>query len=181
MIIRKATPLDTQALFNIYLPYIEQSIVSFEFTPPTLDEFQERISKTQVRYPWLVAEHQGQIIGYAYASSFRERAAYQWTAESSIYLADSFHGKQIEGASPAITLYEKLFEQLSSQGYKQVLGVISLPNPKSVRFHEKLGFQKIGVFPSVGFKHEKWIDVLFMTKFLGSLPLRPPTPISDRP
>jgi L-amino acid N-acyltransferase YncA len=180
MQIREATLADAAAILEIYAPAVNGSIISFETSVPALAEYQARMTKIQKRYPWLVAEHEGVVIGYAYASTFRERAAYQWAAESSVYVRKEYQGKLVAGISPAKILYEKLFTELSVLGFKQVLGVISLPNPASVRFHEKMGFTMVGTFPSVGYKNEEWIDVLFLTKFLEPLPLTAPPIINDR-
>jgi L-amino acid N-acyltransferase YncA len=169
--IRKITKEDAAAALAIYSPYVESSHATFEIEIPTLAAYQERIEKISAKYPFYVAESDGKIVGFAYAGIFRDRPAYAWALESSIYIDDAFQGAS---PSPAVALYEKVFEILRTQGIKQVIGVIALPNEKSVRFHEKMGFQEIGVFPSVGFKLGKWWDVLFMTKLLEDLPFSAP-------
>ena len=170
-VIRPVSLKDAGELLAIYAPYVERSHISFEYEVPALSEYEERINKVTETYPWFIAEMDGKIIGFAYASKFRERAAYGWALESSIYVLDSHQGSP---SSCAKVLYETLFEALKKQGIKQVLGVISLPNDKSVRFHEKMGFQTVGKFQSVGYKFNQWWDVLFMTKFLEELPFSPP-------
>jgi L-amino acid N-acyltransferase YncA len=171
ILIRPVAASDAKNLLAIYAPYIASSHITFETEIPSQAEYEERIQKISSKFPWLVAEHAGQILGYAYATTFRERAAYGWALETSIYLADDAQGTPVLIAK---TLYEALFAELNTRGIKQVIGVISLPNEKSVRFHEKMGFQTVGTFPSVGFKLGQWWDVLFMTKFLENLPFSPP-------
>lgn len=169
--IRKVELRDAQAMLEIYRPYVESSHITFETEVPTEAEFKLKIEKTLKQHPWYVAEAGGQVVGFAYATLFRERAAYAWALESSIYLADLAQGK---AKGIATALYEQVFKDLREMQIKQVIGVISLPNIKSVRFHERLGFKSIGVFPSVGFKQGQWWDVLFMTKFLEELPFQAP-------
>ena len=162
---------DAKALLAIYAPCIFNSHISFETEIPSIQDFEERIKKVCAKFPYYVAEFQGRVVGYAYASTFRERSAYNWALETSVYIAEDFHGSI---HSPAKLLYEKLFADLKARDIKQVLGVISLPNDKSVRFHEKMGFKTVGTFQSVGFKMGKWWDVVFMTKFLEDLSFSPP-------
>jgi len=169
--IRPVNLSDAKDLLSIYAPYVETSYITFETEVPTLNQYQERIQKITSRFPWFVAEENGIVVGFAYATVFRERAAYSWALESSIYVKDSHQGA---GSRCARLLYEALFATLRKSGIKQVIGVISLPNEKSVRFHEKLGFRTVGTFPSVGFKLGKWWDVLFMTKLLEDLPFSEP-------
>jgi L-amino acid N-acyltransferase YncA len=160
---------DAQGMLDVYAPYVVSSHISFETEVPTLQNFEERIQKVSKRFPWWVAEVNGKIVGYAYASTFRERAAYNWALESSVYVADLHHGSVV-----AKSLYEKLFEVLKIRGTKQLIAVISVPSEKSVRFHEKMGFKRVGTIPSAGFKFEKWWDVLVMTKLLEDLPFSAP-------
>jgi phosphinothricin acetyltransferase len=170
ILIRPVKMKDAKAILEIYEPYILSSHITFETEAPSLADFQSRIQKITEKFPWFVAELDGKIIGYVYATPFRERAAYAYALESSIYVAESFQSK----TPVARLLYEKLFAELQKRGTKQVIGVIALPNEKSVRFHEKFGFKPIGTFPSVGYKSGKWWDVLFMTKFLENLPFSKP-------
>ena len=170
--IRTVTLADAAAMLEIYRPYVETSHITFETEVPSQMEFKSKIEKTLKNFPWLVAEVQGRVVGYAYANLFRERAAYAWALESSIYLADHAQGRTL---GVATALYQHLFHELREREIKQVIGVISLPNVKSVRFHEKLGFKEIGIFPSVGLKLGQWWDVLFMTKFLEELPFQAPS------
>lgn len=172
LVLRKVTTNDAEALLLIYEPYIHISHITFETEVPTLKAYRNRISQISSKYPWYVAELNGKIIGYAYANFFRERAAYQWALETSIYVSDDYQG--LPGLSPARALYKQLFRDLKDRGTKQVIGVISLPNEKSVRFHEKMGFTSVGTFQSVGYKLGRWWDVLFMTKFLENLPFSEP-------
>jgi L-amino acid N-acyltransferase YncA len=169
--LRKVQLSDAKALLEIYAPCVFESHISFEYKIPSLGDFEKRVAKISSKFPYYVAEYQGRIVGYAYASHFRERAAYGWILETSVYVAEDFHGSL---HSPAKSLYEKLFADLKDQGIKQVIGVISLPNEKSVKFHEKLGFKVAGTFPSAGFKLGQWWDVVFMAKCLENLPFSPP-------
>ncbi len=164
MNIRPATIQDAQAMLDIYAPFVLNSVISFELEVPKLATFAEKITSTTQRYPWLVAEQDDAVIGYAYASPFRERAAYDLTAESSIYVLPDFHSKKIEGVSIAARLYDALFTELQKSGFKQIIGVITSPNRVSENFHTKMGFKSIGIFSAIGFKFGHWHDVHFMQK-----------------
>ena len=175
MIIREVNAdQDASQILQIYAPYVLNTCITYEYTVPSLGEFKNRILKISSKHAYFVAEVNGIIVGYAYATQFRERTAYDWTLESAIYVQETHHAKREDQASIASLLYEALFQKLKAKGIKQVIGVISLPNDKSVRFHEKMGFEKIGIFQSVGFKHDQWHDALFMTKFLEARPLTAP-------
>ena len=162
---------DAPALLEIYAPCVFDSHISFEYEIPSVADFEARIARTIAKFPYYVAEYQGKVVGYAYASYFREREAYQWALETTVYVATDLHGSL---HSPAKPLYEKLFEELRARGTKQIIGVISLPNEKSVKFHEKMGFKTSGTFLSAGYKLGKWWDVVFMSKFLENLPFIEP-------
>lgn len=150
------TPLasDMQAMLNLYAPYILDTVISFEIEVPTLKQFCQRVQDVMSQYPWYVFEIEGKIAGFAYASQHKYRAAYQWCAESSIYLDPSFHGQGI-----GKKLYIKLLDTLKRQGYRNIYAGITIPNHASVGLHESLGFKKIGVFEKSGFKQGLWLDV----------------------
>ena len=152
--LRLATPADAQGILNIYAPYIENTSFTFETEVPSIEEFAERIRTYLVNWPWLVCEVDGVIAGYAYATRHRERTAYQWCVESSIYLHKDF-----QRAGIAKTLYTALIEILKKQGFRNVYAVINLPNDRSVKFHESLGFNYFATYEKVGYKLGKWKNV----------------------
>ena len=133
--IRLATPADAKGILDIYAPYISNTSFTFETAVPSVEEFAERIKNYLINWPWLVCEVDGKIAGYAYGTRYRERVAYQWCTESSIYMHDDFQKTGI-----GRLLYSTLFEILKRQGFRNVYAVINLPNEKSVAFHERLGF-----------------------------------------
>jgi phosphinothricin acetyltransferase len=145
---------DVGEVLEIYKPYVLHTIITFEYETPSIDEFLQRIKANITDYPWLVCLHDNKIIGYAYAGFHRYRTAYQWSCESSVYLLPEFHHKGI-----ASILYETLFSLLRIQGYINVYAGISLPNEKSVGFHQSFGFKKIGIYKKIGYKFDKWHDV----------------------
>lgn len=175
-VIRLATAADAAAIHEIYLPIIRDTHISFEQTVPTPGEIAERIKKTLSQYPWLVCELDGRLAGYAYASAFRARAAYQWTAETTVYIHTDF---QRRGVSRA--LYSSLLTILREQGYCSAIGVIALPNEGSIRAHEAMGFRKVGVFENVGYKAGAWRDTGWWQLELRPAPVQPqcPRPVSD--
>ncbi|WP_425494465.1 arsinothricin resistance N-acetyltransferase ArsN1 family B [Natronosalvus halobius] len=174
--IRLATERDAEAIASIYTPIVEQTHISFETSPPTIGEMAQRIRTTVERLPWLVCEHDGQITGYAYASTHNERPAYRWAVDVSVYVNEAWRRKGIASA-----LYESLFALLDRQGLCNAYAVIALPNPQSVTFHESRGFEKVGVYRNVGYKNGKWRDVGHWELPLQSLatPPSPPTPLEE--
>ena len=154
LLVRDALPTDARALLDIYRPFVSDTAVSFELEPPTLTEFEARIASAQSRWAWLVAEQAGEVAGYAYASSFRTRAAYRWTVETSAYVHPSHRGRGVAGA-----LYRRLFEVLEDKGYCNAYAGIALPNEPSIAFHQSLGFKAVGVFHRGGWKFGKWHDI----------------------
>jgi L-amino acid N-acyltransferase YncA len=155
--IRTATPLDATRIAEIYDPFVRETTITFEETPVFADEMKIRIAQvTGSGHPWLVMESEGVVVGYAYASTWRSRPAYRYALESTIYMDRHFSGK---GWGTA--LYSALLEVLKSQGVHAAIGCIALPNPESIRLHEKLGFVKVAHFPEVGYKFDHWIDVGF--------------------
>ncbi len=155
MLIRPATPDDAQAVLAIYAPLVRDTAISFELEPPDLAEMRARIAKTLPVLPWLVSEDAlGDVNGYVYASKHRERAAYQWSVDASVYVDPAHHRRGIAGA-----LYGRLFTLLRLQGFHAVHAGITLPNPGSVGLHESLGFRQVGVYRGVGYKMGAWRDV----------------------
>ena len=164
-LIRDAMVEDVASLLGIYRPFVTDTTVSFELEPPSAEEFAERIRIAQLKWAWLVAEEQGQIAGYAYASSFRTRAAYRWSCEVSAYLAPAFRGRGIARA-----LYERLIDVLVAKGYCTAYAGIALPNEASVRFHQAMGFTAVGVFRRAGRKFGGWHDVSWWQRPLRDEP-----------
>ncbi len=152
--IRVATSEDAQGMLAIYAPIVRETTISFELEPPAVEEMRRRIAATLPKLPWLVCEAHGMIIGYAYASRHRERAAYQWSVDVSVYVAERVRGKGLGRA-----LYTPLLGILSDLGYYSALAGIALPNPASIGFHEALGFKPIGVYRNIGYKMGAWRDV----------------------
>lgn len=162
-VIRMATPEDASEIYAIYEPYILNTTVTFEYDRIPLEMFQNRMKTIMKKYPWLVYETDGEILGYAYASDFHERAAYSWDCELSIYLKENVRGRGIGTA-----LYASLLEILEKQGYYQVYALISMPNPDSIVFHEKFGFTLDGIHKKTGYKFQRWIDLALLSKSLRS-------------
>lgn len=155
MMIRLADSGDAGAVQAIYGPIVTDTVISFEYEVPTIETLAGRIIERLGRYPWLVAvDDGGTVVGYAYAGPFSVRAAYNWSCESSIYLAPAARGTGV-----ARRLYTALFTLLRSQGYRRVMAGISLPNAASVGLHEAMGFGQVGVYRRVGWKFEAWHDV----------------------
>lgn len=154
--IRNATIDDAAQLADLYNYYIRHTLITFEEVPLSADEFAARIQKIAADYPFLVYEEKRQILGFAYANKWRERSAYRFALESSVYVRQGHFGKKI-----GLHLYQKLFDVLRDQGCKQVIGVITLPNETSVAMHEKFGFEKAAHFKQVGLKFGQWCDVGF--------------------
>ena len=170
-IIRLATLDDAEAFREIYAPFCEASPVSFETQAPSVEEMRRRVAKTLESFPWLVCEQQGKIVGYAYASPHRERAAYRWSVDVSAYVRDGYRRTGVGRA-----LYTSLFEALRLQGFYSALAGITLPNPGSVGLHESMGFQPVGVYRGIGFKCGLWHDVKWY-----ALTLRERTPMPADP
>ncbi|HWQ58522.1 MAG TPA: GNAT family N-acetyltransferase [Clostridia bacterium] len=172
--IRMAREGDAAALLAIYAPYVRETAISFEYAAPSPEEFARRIRETLKSYPWLVAEENGRPVGYAYASAFNARAAYQWTAETSIYVEKELRGRGIGGK-----LYAALEALLKKQNILTLTAHISCEcgeetgKNASVAFHARMGYRMSGRFEKCGYKHGAWRDVVWMQKFLGKHPARP--------
>lgn len=154
MNIRKVNPNDAAQIAEIYNYYIKNTHQTFETEPLSADEMQERINEISEDYPYLVAEENGEIYGYAYAAQFKMRQAYEFSAEVSIYVKVEAKQKGI-----GTKIYEKLFEEFQETDIHAIIAGISLPNDGSVKFHEKLGFSKVAHFREVGYKLGRWVDV----------------------
>lgn len=169
MKIRNANSGDAAALLAIYSPYVEHTAITFEYDVPTEEEFRARIVSISSRYPYLVAEDNDRILGYAYASAFKERAAYQWSVETSIYVAFDARRQGI-----GLFLHEALEAALKERGILNMNACISYISPEdeyltldSVRFHERLGYSKVAHFHQCGLKFGRWYDMIWMEKIIG--------------
>lgn len=170
--IRLATPEDAAGILAIYAPYIQNTSYTFETEVPSVQEFAERIRSYLVNWPWLVWEEEGKVAGYAYGARYRERVAYQWCTESSIYMHDDF-----QKAGIGRRLYATLIEILKRQGFRNVYAVINLPNEKSVAFHEKSGFTHFATYEQVGYKLGKWKNVGWWRLVLNEFGDEPAAPV----
>ena len=162
--IRFAREDDLPAMLAIYRPYVEHTTYSFEYTVPSEEEFRTRFLEHTVQFPWLVWEEDGAVLGYAYAGAPWERSAYRWCAESSIYLAPEAQGRGVGRA-----LYARLEEILTAQGYRMLYALITSENEGSLAFHEALGYRLRVNFEHCGYKHGRWLGVVWMEKQLNPL------------
>lgn len=153
--IRPAEPADAAAICAIYNHYVAHTVITFEEDPVVEVEMARRIAEvTQRPLPWLVAEEDGAVLGYAYATPWRPRSAYRFSVESTVYLKEGATGR---GTGRA--LYSALLDDLRARGVHCVIGGIALPNPASVGLHERMGFRKVGHLEEVGWKQDRWVDV----------------------
>ena len=153
--LRSAAPADAAAICAIYNPYVTATAITFEEEAVSAPDMAQRIADVQAAgLPWLVLEVDGKIAGYAYATKWRVRPAYQHSVESTIYLDGAFAGRGL-----GRTLYADLLEELKKRGLHMVIGGIALPNDSSVGLHEAFGFRKAAHFTEVGMKFGRWIDV----------------------
>ena len=160
--IRSATASDSDSIARIYSHYILNTAITFEEQAVSAQDIAERIGEAgSASLPWLVAEHAGQIVGYAYATKWKGRCSYRFSVESTVYVDPNFVGKGY-----GTRLYERLFGWLKESGIHVVIGGIALPNPESISLHEKFGMKKVAHFSEVGYKFEKWIDVGYWQSIL---------------
>lgn len=153
--IRPALPEDAPRIADIYNPYVRDTAISFEEAAVSAEAMADRMAKVrQAGLPWLVAEHAGEVVAYAYATRWRERHAYRYSVECTVYAAPECRGTGVGQA-----LYEVLFPGLRAAGLHAVIAVIALPNPSSIALHERLGMRKVAHFTQVGFKFGQWHDV----------------------
>lgn len=173
--IRNATPEDAEAIAEIYSYYVENTAITFEYTAPNADEIRARMANTMRRYPYLVAESGGTVLGYAYAGPFHPRAAYAWSAEVSIYISrNARHG------GLGRRLYEALESKLHEMGILNIYACVAYPKAddeylthNSADFHEHLGFTPVGRFTSCAYKFGRWYDMLWMEKTADAYPDAP--------
>lgn len=169
MVIRKATKEDAESLLSIYSYYVENTAISFEYTTPSLSEFEERISNTLEKYPYIVLEDEGMIRGYAYAGVFKGRAAYDHCCEVTIYL-----DRNSKGNGYGRALYEELETALKEMGIKNLYACIGDPEVEdeyltknSECFHRHMGYTKVGEFHKCGYKFGRWYNMIWMEKMIG--------------
>ncbi|HTW73754.1 MAG TPA: arsinothricin resistance N-acetyltransferase ArsN1 family B [Steroidobacteraceae bacterium] len=154
-LLRSATAADAEALADIYNPYVLATVITFEEQPVSAADMAGRVAEVgQLSLPWLVAERDGRVVGYAYATRWKSRSAYRLSTETAVYLEPGSWGRGVGSR-----LYAQLLLALHERGIHVALAGIALPNPASVALHEKLGFRKVGQLPEVGFKLGRWVDV----------------------
>jgi phosphinothricin acetyltransferase len=166
--VRLATPDDAAACAAIYGPYVAETAISFELTPPTADEMAARIEKVTAHWPWLVVEVDGIVRAYAYGTRHRDRPAYDWTTETTVYVDRDFRARGLGRIA-----MRSLIAVLRLQGFHLLVAGITAPNPGSFRLHESLGFERIGEFEAIGWKFDGWHGVEFWGLELGA---REPVP-----
>lgn len=171
MKIRAASELDAEACAAIYAPYVRDTAISFELEPPSAAEMAERIRKSVETHAWLVLEDDGRVVGYAYAGPMKPRAAYRWSCEVSIYLEVD---RRRTGGGRA--LYQALFDRLTERGYRTAIAGMTLPNPASEGLHRSLGFEPIGTYRQIGYKHNTWHDVAWSQRPLATTENPPAEP-----
>lgn len=171
--IRMASAKDAERILEIYNPFIFNTTITFECEPLTIDEFRQRMETIMSKFPFIVCEVKNQIAGYAYCSPYSLRSAYSWDCDSSIYVDPSFHENGI-GRS----LYEALFAIMKELGYYNIYAVITDPNPTSLAFHKKLGFESEAFHQAIGYKFNRWLGVNRLVKRIGDFNI-PPSPIKS--
>lgn len=167
--IRMANPADAQALLNIYAPYVINTAITFEYDVPSVEEFASRIAHTLEKYPYLIAEEGGNILGYAYASPFHDRPAYDWAVETSIYVDQNIKHRGI-----GRKLHDALESTLREQGILNMNACIAYPpeedehlDKNSVEFHAHMGYRLVGEFYKCGYKFNHWYNMVWMEKLIG--------------
>lgn len=173
MIARLAEERDASALAAIYAPAVIERATSFELVPPSATEMAARVAAVAAHYPWLVVEDEGRVLGFAYASRHRDRAAYAWSVDVSVYVHPDAHRQGIGRG-----LYRILLAILELQGFRRVYAGATLPNPASVGLHEAMGFRPIGVYEAVGHKFGRWHDVAWFGRPLAPLTADPAPPLT---
>lgn len=183
--LRIASPEDARELLAIYAPYVTNTVISFEYDVPSFEEFTERIKKTLKRYPYLVAEQQGEMVGYAYTGPFVGRAAYAWAAETTIYLKENKKkmgiGKKLYTALEEISKHQNILNLNACIGYPEIEDEYLTKN--SMQFHQHLGYRLVGEFHQCGYKFGRWYSMVWMEKIIGphTSPQPPVIPFPDLP
>ena len=177
--IRAARPEDAAAIAAIYAPHVLTGTATFEIEAPDARQMRSRMAASDGLYPWIVAtngDEAGGVLAYAYATRFRDRPAYRYTVETTVYVSAATQGQGV-----GRLLYQSLVDTLRVQGFTQAIAAIALPNDYSIRLHESVGFRRAGVYREVGFKHDQWIDVGLWQRELHepSVPPIEPKPFSE--
>jgi len=167
-----AEPRHGDSIAAIYRPYVETTAITFETEAPDGGTVADQIRARTDQYPWLVAERDRRVLGYAFASQLRTQAAYRWTVELSVYVDREWRGREIGSA-----LYAPLLSILDRQGFQSAYGVVTVPNPESVGFHESFGFDRIALFSEVGYKLGEWHDVAWYERTFGGRGDDPTAPV----
>ena len=160
--IRTVQLSDAEAILKVYAPFITDTCISFEYVVPSVEEFAQRIASISAEYPYIVLEENGEIVGYAYSHRYLERVAYSWDVEVTIYLAPKVQGKGL-----GVILYDALEKLMALQNIKNLYSCITGDNVHSIEMHRSMGYELIGTFPKAGFKHDRWLDVVWMAKAIG--------------
>lgn len=168
--VRLAEPADAAAIASIVNHYITESTANFRTEPQTADEWEQEMAAYSGRYPWLVAEDQGRVVGVAYAKPWNPRQAYDWTAESTVYVADGVRGKRVGS-----TLYRELLDRLTALGFRSVMAGVTSGNPGSEALHAAFGYERLGTIKAAGYKFGAWHDVTLWQRTLAE-PADPPVP-----
>ena len=171
VLIRDAGPADIAAITAIYAVEVTDFVNTYEYDIPEAAEMLRRMQDIVARgFPYLVAEVDGEVAGYAYANTYRTRVAYQWTVENSVYVDARFQGQRV-----GTTLLQALIDACTARGYRQMIAVIGEPtNTASIRLHEKFGFTLVGIFRGIAWKHDRWLDTVQMQRTLGAGTTAPP-------
>ena len=173
--LRAASPADAEQVLGIYAPYVRKTAITFEYDVPSLEEFRRRMGNTLVKYPYLVAEKDGEILGYAYLGSFNRRAAYDWSAEVSIYLGEDKRkmglGRRLYTALEGISQAQHILNLNACIAYPETEDEYLTRN--SVQFHRHLGYRLVGEFHQCGYKFGRWYNMVWMEKLLGEHPSVP--------
>jgi phosphinothricin acetyltransferase len=172
-VIRVATIEDAQQIAEIYAPAVVERVTSFELVAPSAREMGSRLTRVTALYPWLACELDGRVIGYAYASTHNERAAYRWSVDVAVYVAGDVHRRGVGTA-----LYASLFEVLAIQNIRNVYAGITLPNAASEGMHNRAGFRLVGTYHHVGYKFGAWHDVAWFERAILPVMIDPPEPLS---
>lgn len=169
-VVRFAESSDAASIAGIVNHYIATSTANFRTEPQAPAEWERELAEYGRRYPWIVAEYEGAVVGLAYAKPWNARQAYDWTAEATVYVAEGQRGRQVGS-----TLYGELLKRLESQGFRSVMALVTSPNPGSEALHAAFGFKPVGTIEAAGYKFDGWHDVGVWQKTLAELP-DPPAP-----
>ena len=161
--VRDASERDAEACAAIYAPYVTDTVISFETAPPSPSEMADRIAAAVRTHAWVVLEDDGRVVGYAYGGPYKAREAYRWSCEVSVYVE---RGRRRTGSGRL--LYDALFERLAERGYRTAVAGMTLPNDASVGLHRAMGFEPIGTYRGIGWKHDGWHDVAWAQRPLAT-------------